>query len=221
MASTLVTDLIAKAVLILQDDSHVRWSKQELLGWFNDGQKMIATLRPDSYIKRTTFPCVQGAEQALPEDGILLRKVIRNTDGKSIRSIPIDVLDEQIPNWFDNADSTSIEFYIYEHSDPKVFYLYPAPIAGHTVEMTYTAMPPDIVISDNDWDTDNTTITLNDGYVNPLIDLILYRAFSKDADYSANAQRATMHLQAFSDAIGSKMQGDKALVTSTMGGNDQ
>lgn len=45
-------------------------------------------------------------------------------------------------------------------------------------------------------------ITLDDIYANALLDYILYRAYSKDADYAGNAQRAIAAYEAFLRSIG-------------------
>jgi hypothetical protein len=39
-----------------------------------------------------------------------------------------------------------------------------------------------------------------------MLDYMLYRAYSKDAEYAANAQRAVAHFQAFQNALGVKSQ---------------
>lgn len=46
------------------------------------------------------------------------------------------------------------------------------------------------------------TITLDDIYANALLDYILYRAYSKDADYAGNSQRAISAYTAFLRSIG-------------------
>lgn len=53
-----------------------------------------------------------------------------------------------------------------------------------------------------------TPIKLDDIYANVILDYILYRAYSKDAEYAANATRASLHYQAFTSALGAKTQVD-------------
>ncbi|MCK7581011.1 MAG: hypothetical protein MZV65_38935 [Chromatiales bacterium] len=53
-----------------------------------------------------------------------------------------------------------------------------------------------------------TPIKLDDIYANAILDYVLYRAYSKDAEYAANAQRAALHYQAFTNALGVKTQVD-------------
>ena len=63
---------------------------------------------------------------------------------------------------------------------------------------------------------DTTVILLDDIYLSPITDWILYRAYSKDAEYGANEARAVASYQAFNAAIGVKTQADAA-VTPTPG----
>ena len=43
---------------------------------------------------------------------------------------------------------------------------------------------------------------LDDIYINPIIDFMLYRCFSKDAEYAANSNRAAGHYNAFLQQLG-------------------
>ncbi len=52
------------------------------------------------------------------------------------------------------------------------------------------------------------TIQIDDVYANALLDYVLYRAYSKDADYAGNAQLAVSHYQAFSNSLGVKKQNE-------------
>ena len=69
------------------------------------------------------------------------------------------------------------------------------------VEIVYSGVPADVAsISD--------AIDLPDVFANCITDYVCYRAFSKEADYAANAQRAASHYDAFATALGVKSQGD-------------
>jgi hypothetical protein len=54
-------------------------------------------------------------------------------------------------------------------------------------------------------------IKLDDIYLSPITDWVLYRAYSKDAEYGANEQRAAAAFQTFNAAIGTKTQVDAAV----------
>jgi len=68
------------------------------------------------------------------------------------------------------------------------------------VEEVYSASPTDLsALTD--------TITLDDIYSGVLLDYILYRAYSKDADLSPSApQRAVAHYNSFLSSLGAKGQ---------------
>ena len=57
---------------------------------------------------------------------------------------------------------------------------------------------------------DATVINLDDIYANVILDYLLYRAYSKDADYAANGQRAINHLNSFNSSLGAKTTIDAA-----------
>jgi hypothetical protein len=52
--------------------------------------------------------------------------------------------------------------------------------------------------------------------MSPIIDWILYRAYSKDAEYGANEQRAQASYAAFNAALSTKNQVDAASAPSNM-----
>lgn len=209
MATVLVRDVVERAETILQDTTNTRWTKDELLNWLNDGQLAIVNRRPDLHVTNAAFSCVAGTKQSLPADGLRLAKVLRNTGGKAIREIDMRILDDQIPDWHNPVAANSVDHYSYDLRDPKSFYVYPAAAVNHSIDIIYTVAPSPITIAN--WATDNTTITLDDSYLNPILDWILYRSYSKDADYAANVQRAQMHLDAFKTALGEKTSSDMAV----------
>jgi hypothetical protein len=120
------------------------------------------------------------------------------------------ILDDQIPDWHNSTASASIAHFIYDTSDPKNFYLYPRPATGASIEIIYSTIPAVISLTAFDG-TDTTVIGLDDTYANAILDYMLYRAYSKDATYAANANRAVSHYQAFGDSLGVKLQGEELL----------
>ena len=129
-------------------------------------------------------------------------------DSDSSRS---KILDETLPNWHETTAGTNkIEHYIYDPADPKHFYVYPKAVSGtHSLEIVYSSAPSEISISN--FDTDTTTISLDDVYANCILDYMLYRAYQKDSEYAGNAERSMMHYQSFSNALGVKTQADGAI----------
>lgn len=212
MSTVKVVDIIDRAVVVLNDTTNVRWTKSELLLWFNDAQRAVVNRRPDANSVNEDYTTVgqnaaANTKQTLPAAGLRLLKVVRNVGGAAVTHIRQDILDEQVRNWHDaSSPVTDVRHFIFDDRDPKSFYLYPAPATTHEVEIVYSVAPTDVSISD--FDTDVQTIALDDTYANAILDYMLYRAYSKDAEYAENAQRATAHLQIFESSLGVITQAD-------------
>lgn len=210
MATTKVVDILDRATIILQDNTNVRFPNAELLKFFNDAQKEVVLHRPDANMVNTTMDLADGSKQTLPAVALRLVEVVRNENGRAVTLVERRILDETLPHWHNTTAGTNkIEHYVYDPADPKNFYVYPQGVSGtHTLEIVYSSAPAELSISN--FDTDTTTISLDDIYANCLLDYVLYRAYQKDSEYAGNAQRSMMHYQSFANALGVKTQADMA-----------
>jgi hypothetical protein len=93
-----------------------------------------------------------------------------------------------------------------------------APLDDRT-ELPMALRPTTLVLTPGD-NIYYSIITLDDIFANAILDFILYRAYSKDADYAANAGRAQGHYQAFLNSLGVKASTDaqNLLMTTTNDG---
>ena len=211
MATTKVIDILDRAGIILQDNTNVRFPNEELLKFFNDAQKEVVLHRPDATMVNTTYDCVTGSKQTLPSRALRLIDVVRNVDGRAVTQVQRQILDETLPNWHEKpVGANKIEHYVYDPADPKNFYVYPTASAGaHSLEVVYSSSPDETVISD--FESDVTTISVDDVYSNCLLDYVLYRSYQKDSEFAGNSQRAMMHYSGFANALGVKTQADGAV----------
>lgn len=212
MATTKIVDLIKRAEIITQDKTSVRWPKEEWLTWYNDAILFVVNRRPDKAVKNADFALdITNSKQELPSDALSLFTVTRNiTSGKPVRQLSRNQLDDQYNDWHSHT-SDNVDHYIYDERDPTHFYVYPRPVtAGHLIEVVYPFAPEAIEITE--FDTDITVIGIDDSFVNSIIDFMLYRAYSKDADYSSNGQRAMNSLQAAESGLGLKTQVDATVL---------
>lgn len=216
MATIKVVDVINRANKILNDVTKVRWPEDELLGWFNDAIKAVVARRPDTSVMSGIHRCTQSSMQKLPANALNLVDVTHNANGNAITKIDRHTLDEQHRDWH-RADriTRDVQHYVYDDRKPKVFYLFPVPVSGLEVYCDYSVAPENIAITD--FVNDTQLIPFDDVYGNPLIDFILYRAYSKDAEYAGNAERANYHFQAFKVSLGDKSQSDAALSPNSRG----
>ena len=217
MATVKVVDLIARAQAILVD-SNVRWPVSELQYWLNDSYREIVLVRPDANTQTGTFTCATGARQNLTTGfsaATRLMDVIRNvaatSDKKAVRLIDRRSLDDQRPGWYGETGSVDIQLYMFDPVIPKEFLVYPPATTSAQLEVVYASIPSAHAMSDAELvdDTDTTTINLGDSYANAILDYILYRAYSKDAENPQSASRAVAHYQAMQASLGAKTTSDQ------------
>lgn len=209
-----VQSVIDRAQAILQDTTGIRWPvTSELVLFVNDAQREIALLKPDASASNTTVTLVTGTKQSIPADGNRLLRVVRNmsaassgTGKRSIRLVSREILDSQTPDWHDptvsgDAAHTSIvKHYIYDESNPRNFYVYPGVAGNAYVEIVYSANPATVAQSGN--------LSIPDIFANAVTDYVLFRAYTKDAEYAGNNQRASTHYNLFINSVTGKGQID-------------
>ena len=198
MATVKVIDIIRNAEHVLQDTS-IRWPRTELQNWLNEAYLAVILMRPDANAKTGTFTCTAGSRQQLTAQfasGLKLLDVTRNlasaSDKRAVRLVARSVLDDQRPTWHGETGTVNIQHYMYDARQPKEFFVYPPATTDPT-------------------GSNATVILLDDIYKSPLTDWVLYRAYSKDAEYGANEQRAVSSYNAFNTALGAKTQVDAAV----------
>lgn len=210
MATIAVTDIINRAATLLQDPTNIRWPQAELLDWVNDGQREIALFKPNAFVKNTGVQLAAGTRQTIPTDGVSLVDIVRNlgadgmTSGRAVRVVSREILDSQIPNWHSDTPSNAVKHFTYTPLDPKHFYVYPPQpdISRGYVEMVYVAYPTNCTLS--------STISLDDIYMSALLNYVLYRAYSKDAEFAANAAAASSYYQTFQGILTGKITAEGA-----------
>lgn len=202
-----------KVELLLQDETNVRWTEPELLGWINSGQREIAIAKPNALTSNATMLLTAGStKQNIPVAGIQLLDVVRNMGsagtaaGRAVTGIDRKILDSSLPTWHSDANSGSeVKHFTFDARDPKTFYVFPkAPATALYVEIIMSINPTVLASL-------GSTISYDDIYEAVLIDYVLYRAYSKDSEHTTNMQRSAAHYQAFMNALGLKTRGEIGL----------
>lgn len=204
----LASDIINRARIVLNDADGIRWLDNELLGWINDGQRVIALVRPDSCVANSVVTLTAGTKQSLPADGLRLLDVVRNikadgTGDRTVRHVDRDVLDTQNVNWHSETGTSLVKNYIYDNRDPKTFYVYPPALSTSKLELVYSKNPTDVTAL-------SSTVAVADIYADPLLNYVLHRAYSKDAEFAQNFQLSSTYLTIFQSMLGIKTQKDAA-----------
>lgn len=221
MKSILVTTLLADAARLLQDTGFVRWTRAHHQRNLNEAYRTLFTLRPDTGMTTGTYTCSAGYRQVLTKSpggfpsAQHLRAVVRNVaPGSTKQTVHLaaqTMLDTQRPGWTDEPPTLSIQQYCYDLALPAHFLVYPPALASAQLEVVYDALPSQHALTEEQLTTDTTTvISVDDVFSGPLLDFMLYRAYSLDAEHEANAARAQQHLGMFTQALVADMQSDLA-----------
>ena len=210
MGTRIVSDIIAQASEIVQDESNVVWTAAQGLRWLNDAVLSIVSVRPDAYALLRIQVLSPGTRQTIT--GLRLMSVIRNmgtdgsTPGRAIRLVERGVKDDYSLDWHSDTATTAVKEYMYDARTPKTFYVWPPVHAttNVTVELNESFAPSAIT---------NTAqaVPLEDIYVPAIIEWIVYRFLIRDAEENPNIQRSVMHFQNFFAMLGVQVKADMAI----------
>lgn len=209
--STVITNV--KRVLQEVAEDGVRWSNNELLAWLNEAYQAIVQIKPDASSVNARMQLLAGTRQSIPESGLRLIDVVRNTAENSEKMGVLvttrRALDTVRRSWHADPQSIDIEQFIFDDEDPVHFYVYPPASPEAELEIIYAAVPP--AHADEYDDAKSDQIRINDSFAPVITDYILMRAFSKDAEHAINIQRAQLHQNAYLRALGQKVQTDRMI----------
>tara|TARA_B100001248_G_scaffold238334_1_gene202879 strand:- start:1763 stop:2467 length:705 start_codon:yes stop_codon:yes gene_type:complete len=209
-----VQSVIDRVQAILQDTTGIRWPVvSELVLFVNDAQREVALLKPDASAVNATVTLATGTKQDIPTDGNRLLRVVRNmsaasggTGKRSVRLVSRDILDSQTPDWHDPtvsgdaAHTNIIKHYVYDEQNPRNYYVYPGVAGSAYAEIVYSANPTTVA--------QNGNLSIPDIFANAVADYVLFRAYTKDAEYAGNVQRASTHYNLFINSVTGKGQID-------------
>ena len=207
MGTVTAQTIINKAAIQLTDIANVRWTRAELLSWLNDGMRQIVLIQPSATSTTISRLLVAGTRQTIPSDGWLLLQIYRNmgsagtTPGRAIRIVSREVLDGFDPNWHSGLPKAEVKNYIYDVQDQLAFYVYPPNNGTQYIELNYSVQPVNLT-------TESQVIPIFDIFQSALVDYILFRACSKDAEYAPGLQLAQGYLATFNAAIQGKSQSE-------------
>jgi hypothetical protein len=232
-STTLVKDVLYRVSVQLHDISpqFTRWTQRELVSALNDGQKAIAKYMPSSCSRVDAVKLKAGTKQSIetilaadikPGDGSTaatvlghyLQSVVRNmgadglTPGNAIRIADREILDTNTPNWHTQTGA-AVSIYTFDPRQPKVFYVSPGVPSATSVwvELSFLANPIEISPSGS-YGMDGTstvTISVDDKYVDDLVNYILARAYMKDAEFAGNGGLAATHTNLFTGSINAQV----------------
>ncbi|KII34852.1 hypothetical protein NL64_06200 [Pseudomonas fluorescens] len=218
----LASDIITRAQTIVQDTTGVRWPFSEMLQWLNDGQREVAIYKPSATAVNVALTLTQGTLQSIGAGGLALLRVMRNlktpvttprVGTRAARVVDREVLDSQHPSWHDPSVFTyakEVKHFCFDDVDPTNFYVFPGNDGTGAIEAVISRAPADVVaVGDpNVLTSYRQAISIPDIYSNVLLDYVLFRAYSKDADFAGNGERSSAHYTLFAGSLAAKAQNE-------------
>lgn len=202
MGTITAGSVLDKAAIQLFDVPNVRWTRAELLNWLSMGQRVLILAVPEASAATGVVTLVPGSKQSIPTDGWMLFSANRNlgpsgnAPGLTLEPITRDILTRNNPSWSSASSAASGQTaYFYTPLDKMTWWCYPpADSSGNKIEVTYSVAPTTIA-------SEAATLLVNDVYEPVLLDYVLYRACSKDAEYAPGMQLAGMYMQSFTAVL--------------------
>lgn len=216
-------DVFEKAGILLNDTGELsarRWPLAELCGWLNDGMKAIVIQKPSASAVNVSLSLVRGTLQTIPQGYVSILRPVRNVRAersdrqprKTISVIPEEQLSALNPAWHDEYSvryMQQVKHFVFDEANPRAFYVYPGNDGTGAIEVVLCAEPQEIKpingVNPADLAAYDVAIPLEDIYSGVLLDYVLYRARSKDAQEAGSATRAALHYQQFANALGIKI----------------
>jgi hypothetical protein len=167
-----VNTIVSRAQAVIQDATGVRWPGAELVDWLNDGQREIVLRAPVAgSVTESVTLTADSSRQDLPAGGVMFFRLTRNIGGRAIRAADHNLMDRGLPDWH-QALGPAVVHYVADPLNPRSYYVYPR--AAGAVELVYSKLPATAAAGGD--------VGLPDIYANMLLDYVLYRAYSKDAE---------------------------------------
>jgi hypothetical protein len=195
VTTTTLKEVIDRCKTILQEvtSDGTRWTNQELVDWAGEFYQVASSVNPSEFSDVQSFTCISGTKQDAPTDVIQILEITRNLDGTKmpVMATTRNVLDSTRRGWHGEVESNSQEMFILDERYPRTFYVWPPAKAGSLLEIVAVIIPVKHSIAD--YSDGLTKVKCSDRLVPPMVDYILFRAYSKDADFAGNQQRSDIH----------------------------
>lgn len=208
--TTPAQSIILDAQLELQDPSGIRWPATDLVKHLHDGQRAIAQKRPDQTATTVTFtPTAAGSRHTLPAGAASLIDIPRNAAGRMRAITKVDqvLLDATVRDWQGMTPSAEVQHFCHDLREPGVFLTYPPAALTAALQLVYSAYPAATATASGATAATVTgNIDIPDQWANALRYYVLYRAWSKDAEYGGNAQLAASNYQLFKAELGEQLE---------------
>ncbi len=207
--TTAAQNIIQRAQTALFDPQGIRWSAKELVNHLNDGQVAVVIARPDANAQTVSVTLQEGVQQVIPDNAMALIDIPANATGarKRITKITMELLDAVAPSWRTESPAEEIKHFMFDMRFPRLYRVYPPATGTAQVEMTHSVYPAKVADPSGDaWTAVTGNIALVDYWADALFNFVMFKAYSKDAEFGGNSQLAASYFGMFNAALGQQAQ---------------
>lgn len=204
--------VVERGSMLLRDRTQRTWPAPTLLLWANDALLQILVFRPDACTAKRVLQLAAGTRQTIPAADLRLIDVPRNmgqdgqTPGLACRYIDRKQLDLANPGWHAAAGSATARHWMYDQANPKTWWVFPPqPTTGRGyVELDVSTVPEPMTIAGLNGATVTSALPLDDVWLNPVLEFMVFRAYSEDSEYTQAGGKADLAYRSFLQTLGIK-----------------
>jgi hypothetical protein len=195
-------DYVLDAAELYADTAYARIDADVWIKYLNAGIRALILVRPDAGVVTESVQLVAGTKQTIPTAALRLLDISVNqgtdgsTPGKIISPSKREHINYSNLLWQAGSGETYVENFTYDANTPNIYYVTP-PVSATTdvyVEMSTSQLPTTLTAIGN-------TVGVNDIFFEPLVQYMLYKAYSGD-DESVEFQKAQTYFQNFFNLLG-------------------
>lgn len=206
-----VRDITDRVTALYNDTDLVRLSMKQYLQFLDDAINHIISMRPDAWVKVNVVKLKPGVRQSIPDEAYSLIDIYCNvksdSNGTVVYGEPVFQVERKdldyFSDWRSVTPSDVVYEFVYDRKTPRQFLVNP-PVASNAdvrVEMAYSY--PYVTFADMNQDEALwSDISLMGNFKTPIIDYMLYLAYSTDSTSANDRQIAQQYLQSFYQALG-------------------
>jgi hypothetical protein len=204
----LAATILDSVATTLIDVAHRTWPAPELLSYLNEAMNATAAARPaDFYVLELSTGLVAGVIQNLPDGGILLIDVPRNTGGRIITQVDKSLLDEADRFWPAATPQAQVESFTFDPRNPRRFVCFPPNNGMGMVDLVFGSVPPAL-----NYENGTEEMPCPDSYQTPLTNFVLAKCYAKNSKRQDLAKMGSL-MQMWGQALGLESQAIAAATT--------
>ncbi|RMD60675.1 hypothetical protein D6833_09350 [Candidatus Parcubacteria bacterium] len=156
----------------------------------------MAKLQPQAFVVTDDVILTAGAKQLIPPNslGIVDVVLITSPTGEKAPVTKFDkrVMDAFYRGWVTSPPSIPRQW-AQDLSDYRVYWVYPPAVEGLQASIEHISVPGNV--------RQNELLDIDRRFEPALLDYVLFRAFSEDAEYANDPRRAAAHYEAFMELV--------------------